>query len=76
MKAHLLLDCSFKVAGHLELDVEWLRLPPATFDAFDENDLQSASDWRLHALTHRPVSWLMPSFLQAGQLLYKQKGQT
>lgn len=51
-------------AGHLEIDVEWLRLAPEEFEDFEEGDLESASCWRLHALTHQPVSWLKPSFFQ------------
>ena len=55
-------------AGHLELDVEWLRLPPATFENVDLTDLDTATCWHVHALTHRQVSWLMPSFLQASHV--------
>lgn len=53
------------VSGHLEVDIEWIGRPPADFDGFDGSDWSTATSWRVHALTHRPVSWLMPSFLQA-----------
>lgn len=56
-------------SGHLEVDIDWQRLPPQGFDARDVDYLEDATSLRIHALTHRPVSWLMPAFLQASSVL-------